>query len=150
MTRLTMIVLILMTASSCSNHHSFSVLDNEDYNEANGFNRADSIISDVGDTRDHQRTLHVIDSLEQAGELSLVKIIFYRTITYNLLGQYRTSLRLYSQLATIDVKSLTTQVDFESYIYAYNICARTLRYEALRPCPARGKQRRPQAQGCRI
>jgi len=121
-----MIVLILMTASSCSNHHSFSVLDNEDYNEANGFNRADSIISDVGDTRDHQRTLHVIDSLEQAGELSLVKIIFYRTITYNLLGQYRTSLRLYSQLATIDVKSLTTQVDFESYIYAYNNYVRVL------------------------
>ena len=119
-------MLVLMVAASCTDQKHPVASATDDFNNADGFNRADSIVSAVGDTRDFQRTLDVIDSCDQAGELSLVKTIFYRTISYNLMGQYRTSLRLYSQLAGIDVKSLTTQADLESYIYSYNNYVRVL------------------------
>ena len=65
----------------------------------------DSVIFAVFDTRDVPRTLAVIDSLEQTGELSTPRSIFYRTITYNLRGEYRKSLNYYYQLADIDVNS---------------------------------------------
>ena len=107
---------VLMTAASCTSYHNPLAAGTDSYNDADGFNHADSVVSDVSETRDHKRVLEVIDSLEQAGELSLPKIIFYRTISYNLLGQRRSSLRLYSQLADINVGTLTTKADFESYI----------------------------------
>ena len=122
---LAMITLVLLTVIGCTNRQP-SAMDADDFNNADGFNRADSIVSAVGETRDNQRSLEVIDSLDKAGELSLVKTIFYRTINYNLLGQYHTSLRIYSQLAGIDVKTLTTRADLESYIYSYNNYVRLL------------------------
>ena len=122
---LAMITLVLLTAVGCTNKQP-SPMDSDRFNYTDGFNRADSIVSAVGDMRDAHRSLEVIDSLEKAGELSLVKTIFYRTINYNLLGQSHTSLRLYSQLANIDVKTLSTQADLDSYIYSYNNYVRLL------------------------
>lgn len=78
----------------------------------------DSVIFAVFDTRDVPRTLAVIDSLEQTGELSTPRSIFYRTITYNLRGEYRKSLNYYYQLADIDVNTLDDQGDFECYNYS--------------------------------
>ena len=117
-------VLILAAAVSCSDHQTSG--NSDGFTDADGYNHADSLVSDIGDTRDFQRTLTVIDSLEQNGELSLVKTIFYRTITYNMMGQQSNSLRLYYQLASIDVSQLTTQADLESYIYSYNNYVRLL------------------------
>ena len=136
-----------MTAASCTSHHNPLAAGTDSYNDADGFNHADSVVSDVSETRDHKRVLEVIDSLEQTGELSLPKIIFYRTISYNLLGQQRSSLRLYSQLAGIDVETLTTKADFESYIYSYNNYVRVLcdlkRYDrALREANAADRKLR--------
>lgn len=91
-----------------------------------GFNNADSIVYAIGDERDFPCLLSVIDSLDEAGELSLVKTIFYRTIAYNLMGQQSTSLPLYYQLASIDVKELTTLADRDAYIYSYNNYVRLL------------------------
>lgn len=125
--RLAMMVLLVVASAGCnSGYESPLTVSSDGFNDADGFNRADSIVSVVGDTRDYQRLLDVVDSLERAGELSLVKTIFYRTITYNLMGQHRTSLRLYSQLAGIDVKELRTQIELESYIYSYNNYVRVL------------------------
>lgn len=117
-------VLILAAAVSCSDHQTSG--NSDGFTDADGYNHADSLVSDIGDTRDFQRTLTVIDSLEQNGELSLVKTIFYRTITYNMMGQQSNSLRLYYQLASIDVSQLTTQADLESNIYSYNNYVRLL------------------------
>lgn len=77
----------------------------------------DSVIFSVFDTRDVPRILAVIDSVEKAGELSRMRSIFYRTITYNQRGEYRKSLDLYYQLADIDVSALDDQGDFECYNY---------------------------------
>jgi hypothetical protein len=49
----------------------------------------DSVIFSAFDTRDIPRTLAVIDSVEKKGELSKVRGLFYRTISYNSSGQYR-------------------------------------------------------------
>ena len=114
------LLLALMATASCTSPKQPSV---EGYD---GFNRADSIVSVLGDERDQPAVLAAVDSLEQAGELSLVKTIFYRTIAYNLLGQRRTSLRLYYQLDNIDVKDLTTKAEFDFYIYSYNNYVRVL------------------------
>ena len=142
-----MTLLVLMSVANCTSHQNPLTTTSGGFNDASGFNRADSIISDVGDTRDHRRTLEVIDSLEKTGELSLPKLIFYRTISYNMLGQYRASLRLYSQLADIDVKSLTNQADMDTYIYSYNNYVRVLcdmkRYDlALREANAADRKLR--------
>ena len=112
--------LALTVAASCTDHRHPTVT--EDY----GLNRADSIVSDLGDERDQPRVLAAIDSLEQAGELSPVKTIFYRTISYNLLGLRRTSLRLYHQLDNIDFKNLTTKIEQDFYVYSYNNYVRVL------------------------
>ena len=84
----------------------------------NGYNQADSRVSDLGDRHEWQDMLVACDSLEKTGELSKVKGIFYRTIAHNLTGNYRTSLSLYYQLGDIDVKSLKTKADIDSYTYA--------------------------------
>lgn len=77
----------------------------------------DSVIFEAFGTRDVPRTLAVIDSVEKAGELSKVRSIFYRTITYNVASAYHLSMKLYSQLASIDVSELDDQGDFECYNY---------------------------------
>ena len=61
----------------------------------------DSVIFSAFDTRDIPRTLAVIDSVEKKGELSKVRGLFYRTISYNSSGQYRKSLNLYYKLADV-------------------------------------------------
>ena len=118
------LLLALIAIASCTNgkrHFSSDAFNNSD-----GFNHADSIISEIGDTRNHQRALEVIDSFQKAGELPLVRAIFYRTISLNLLGHYRSSLHLYAKLAGIDVNSLKTGADMQSYIYANNNFIRVL------------------------
>ena len=47
--------------------------------EAEELTPTDSLILAVGDTRDVPRLLAVIDSVEQRGELTLAKSIFFRT-----------------------------------------------------------------------
>lgn len=120
------VLLVAMVATGCSDDKHLSVADLEEFSEADGFNRADSIVEEVSEMRDNDLLLATIDSLEKTGELSLAKTIFYRTITYNLMGQQSTSLRLYYQLDSLDVKTLTTQADLESYVYSYNNYVRVL------------------------
>ena len=124
---LTFILLILVAVGGCTNRKQLPAIGDGGFNDAEGFNRADSIVSAIGDARDNNvRVLTVIDSLERAGELSLPKTIFYRTITYNLMGQYRTSLRLYSQLSSIDMNDIATEADLDAYLYSYNNYVRLL------------------------
>ena len=120
------IALGLIAMTGCTNRQQHLTVDGVGFNDADGFNHADSVILVVSDERDNPRLLAVIDSFEQAGELSLAKAIFYRTITYNLMGQKRTSLRLYSQLNNINVKDLVTQSDLLAYLYSYNNYVRVL------------------------
>ena len=121
---LTTILLALTIMSSCTNRNTAS--GPHKFIEDDGFTRADSIIYAIGDERDYKGTLRAIDSLEARGELPLVRTIFYRTISYNLMGQHSTSLRLYSKLASIDPKDLKTQIDLDSYICSYNNYLRVL------------------------
>ena len=124
---LTLILLILVVVGGCTNRKQLPAIGDGGFNDAEGFNRADSIVSAIGDARDNNvRVLAVIDSLEQAGELSLPKTIFYRTITYNLMGQRSKSLRLYSQLSSIDMNDLATEADLDAYLYSYNNYVRLL------------------------
>ena len=94
----------------------------------------DSLILAVGDTRDIPRLLAVIDSVEKRGELTLPKSIFYRTVAYNMQGEFRSSFELYNLLADIDVKAITDSGDLECYIYSYDNYVRLLcdmkRYDA--------------------
>ena len=98
-----------------------------DYLETEGFNHADSIIDKISDTRDYDYMLFAIDSLYNRQEISRPKYIFYRTITLNLLNKQSTSLKLYYQLDTLDMrKELRTESDIESYVYSYNNYIRML------------------------
>ena len=99
---LTTILLALIIMSSCTNRNS--ALGPHKFIDDDGFTRADSIVYAIGDIRDYKGTLRAIDSLEKRGELPLVRTIFYRTISYNLMGKHSTSLQLYSKLAGIDPK----------------------------------------------
>ena len=96
------------------------------YKDSEGYNHADSVVSDIGDERDFERLLVVTDSFERAGELTPVRAIFYKTIAYNIMGQQRNALNLYYKLAAIDVKALESQADIESYIYSYKDYVRLL------------------------
>ncbi len=126
-TLLTIILLIQAAVSGCTNRRQLPSLSSHGFNDAEGFNCADSIVAAVGDARDNnERVLAVIDSLEKTGELSLPKIIFYRTITYNLMGQRRNSLRLYSQLNSIDMSDIATEADLDAYLYSYHNYVRLL------------------------
>ena len=116
----------LIAMTGCTNRQQPLTVYGVGFNDAKGFNHADSVMSVIGDERDNPRLLAVIDSFEQAGELSLAKAIFYRTITYNMMGQNRTSLLLYSKLSHIDVKDLATQSDLLAYLYSYNNYVRVL------------------------
>lgn len=118
------LIIIILAFNAISCHHQQNRYGA--YAGTNGYNAADSIMSVYGDARDWPRVLELCDSFEQSGDISKVKGIFYRTIAYNILGQYRTSLNLYYQLAEIDMKELTTQADVESYTYAYKDYVRLL------------------------
>lgn len=115
-------LLALLAVTSCSNRQQKL----QAFADTDGYNYADSVISDIGDARDYPRLLEVTDSFVRMGELTPVRAIFYKTIAYNLMGQHRTSLQLYYQLSMIDVKTLTSQADVESYIYSYKDYVRVL------------------------
>ena len=121
-----MILLAIIIFAGCTkNKHTESAVI-YDYLETDGFNRADSIVNAISDYRDYNWMLKAIDSLNSLGELSKPKYIFYRTITLNMLNQQSTSLRMYYQLDTLDLKELKTQTDIESYVYTYNNYIRML------------------------
>ena len=104
----------MMVVAGCTapHYHSLNFVGSE------GYNHADSVVSDIGDERDFERLLVVTDSFERAGELTPIRAIFYKTIAYNIMGQQRNALNLYYKLAAIDVKALESQADIESYIYS--------------------------------
>jgi signal transduction histidine kinase len=120
------ITLGLTILIGCTNQKRGGSVVNYDYLESDGFNHADSIVNDISDTRDYEWTLRATDSLYALGELSKPKYLFYRTVTLNMLNQQSTSLRLYYQLDTLDLKELKTQTDIESYVYTYNNYIRML------------------------
>ena len=111
-----------MVVAGCTapHYHSLNFVGSE------GYNHADSVVSDIGDERDFERLLVVTDSFERAGELTPIRAIFYKTIAYNIMGQQRNALNLYYKLAAIDVKALESQADIESYIYSYKDYVRLL------------------------
>ena len=115
-------LLALLAVTSCSNRQQKL----QAFADTDGYNYADSVVSDIGDARDYPRLLAVTDSFVRMGELTPVRAIFYKTIAYNLMGQHRTSLQLYYQLSMIDVNTLTSQADVESYIYSYKDYVRVL------------------------
>ena len=102
--------------------------------EAEELTPTDSLILAVGDTRDVPRLLAVIDSVEQRGELTLAKSIFFRTVAYNMQGEYRSSFELYNLLADIDVKAIKDPSELECFVYSYDNYVRLLcdmrRYDA--------------------
>ena len=116
----TFVALVAVALSSCSLKQKRAISD-EDVR-----NHADSVVFAILDNRDMPLMLAAIDSLERLGELSKSRTIFFRTIAYNLLGKYRTSMKYYYQLGDIDVKSLTDQGDFEAYVCSYNNYLRVL------------------------
>ena len=116
------IALALLIAAGCSKHQERS----NTFVGSDGYNHADSIVSDIGDTRDFQRLLAVTDSFELAGDLTPVRGIFYKSIAYMLMGQRRSALQLFYQLPAIDVKQLKTQADIDCYIYSYKDYVRML------------------------
>ena len=115
-------LLALLAVTSCSNRQQKL----QAFADTDGYNYADSVVSDIGDARDYPRLLAVTDSFVRMGDLTPVRAIFYKTIAYNLMGQNRKSLQMYYQLAMIDVKTLTSQADVESYIYSYKDYVRVL------------------------
>ena len=123
---LAILLLALTGAVGCTHRPGPAADVSEPYHGSDGYNSADSLVDVVGDARDFERVLIIVDSLEQAGELSLPKVIFYNSIAYNILGQHRQALQLYYRLGEIDVKELTTKADLNSYIYSYNNYIRLL------------------------
>jgi signal transduction histidine kinase len=121
-TTLISILLALFVMVSCKRHNA----QLQAFADADGYNKADSLVSAIGDERDFERLLVVTDSLERKGELTEVRAIFYKTIAYNIMGQHNTSLRLYYKLANFDIKNLTCKADLESYIYSYKDYVRLL------------------------
>lgn len=119
---LIVLVLAITVMVSCTSHQPQWLA----FTDADGYNEADSIISDIGDMRNFPRLLEVTDSFEQAGVIPPVRAIFYKTIAYNIMGQRSTALSLYYQLSTLDVKEFNCQADIESYVYAYKDYVRLL------------------------
>lgn len=125
-TRLILIILAALTIAGCNKQKKAESAGIYDYHETDGFTRADSIIDKLSDLRDYDLMLRATDSLYKKGELSKSKYIFYSTITLNLLNQQLTSLKLYYQLDTLDLREIKTQTDIESYVYSYNNYIRML------------------------
>ena len=143
--KLIFITLALAALGSCEQKKQ-----NNNFESAEGYNKADSIISATSDGRNWSHFLTVVDSFEQAGDISRVKGIFYKTVAYNLMGQYRASQKLYNKLSDISVNELLTEADLESYIYSSKDYVRMLcdmrRYDrALRQ--ARNADRKLKAAG---
>ena len=124
-TRVIMLLMAALTIVGCGDKHKESA-GIYDYHETDGFTHADSIIDAASDSRDYDYMLAAIDSLNNLGELSRPKYIFYRTITLNLLNQQSTSLKMYYQLDTLNLEELRTETDIESYVYSYNNYIRIL------------------------
>ena len=116
----TFVALVAIALSGCSLKQKRAMSD-EDVR-----NHADSIVFVTLDNRDMPVMLATVDSLERLGELSKSRSIFFRTIAYNLLGKFRTSMKYYYQLGDIDVNALTDQGDFEAYVCSYNNYLRVL------------------------
>ena len=125
-TRIIILLLAAIAIASCNKNKHAESAGIYEYHETDGFNRADSIIDKLSDERDYEVMLRAIDSLYQKGEVSHPKYIFYRTITLNQLNQQLTSLKLYYQLDTLDLRQIKTQTDIESYVYSYNNYIRML------------------------
>ena len=125
-TRNIILLLAAVAIASCTNNKHAESAGIYEYHETDGFNHADSIIDHLSDERDYEAMLRAIDSLHNEGEVSHPKYVFYRTITLNLLNQQNTSLKLYYQLDTMDLKEIKTQTDIESYVYSYNNYIRLL------------------------
>lgn len=143
--RLIFITLALSTLGSCEQKQQ-----NNNFESAEGYGIADSIVSAISDERDWPKFLATCDSFQQAGDISRVKAIFYKTVAYNLMGKYRASLSLYNQLADVSVNELVTEADLESFIYSSKDYVRMLcdmrRYDrALRQ--ARNADRKLRAAG---
>lgn len=117
---LSLVALMMVAMTSCSLKQKRTI------SEDDVRNHADSVVFAPLDSRDIPLMLATIDSLDHLGELSKSRSIFFRTIAYNLLGKYRTSMKYYYLLGDIDVKTLTDQGDFESFIYTYNNYLRVL------------------------
>ena len=137
---LSIILLTAVLVMSCGEERGHRGITDE-----NQRTHVDSVIFAAFDTRDIPRTLAVIDSVERRGELSRVRSIFYRTISYNSSGKYRKSLNLYYQLADVSVSELDDQGDFECFNYTCKDYLRLLchmkRYdEALRQANAFDKK----------
>ena len=115
-----LIALAMVVVTSCKSEKKRGISD------ADVRNHADSIVFAVLDTRDIPHTLATVDSLDHLGELSKSRAVFFRTIAYNLLGKFRTSMKYYYQLGDIDVQTLTDQGDFEAYVCSYNNYLRVL------------------------
>ena len=113
-------MIALVAVMGCAKHQSLPATTDD------GYNIADSIVSDIGDARDFSRLIEVTDSFERIGELPEVRAIFYKSVAYNLMGQHRHALSLYYQLSKIDVRELTSQADLESYTYSYKDYVRLL------------------------
>lgn len=111
--RLIFITLALSTLGSCEQKKQ-----NNNFEAADGYGIADSIVSAISDERDWPKFLATCDSFQQTGDISRVKAIFYKTVAFNLMGKYRASLSLYNQLADVNVSELITEADLESYIYS--------------------------------
>ena len=103
LSRLTVIAVVLITAVCCTDRPK-SV--GNGYVNDDGYNHADSIVSDIGDQRDFQKLLVVVDSFQQTGDLSLVKCIFYKTIAYNIMGQQSSSLSISKTILRLHICSL--------------------------------------------
>ena len=125
-TQILIALLAMLAIAGCKKHEHSESAGIYEYHETDGFNRADSIIDKISDTREYDYMLFAIDSLNNIGELSKTKYLFYRTITLNLINQQLQSLKLYYQLDTLDLKQIKTQTDIESYVYTYNNYVRML------------------------
>ena len=68
--RLIIIMLTMMILVGCADRQQPSVT-----NET-GYSSADSIISDIGDTRNFERLIEITDSFERTGDISEVRAIF--------------------------------------------------------------------------
>ena len=115
-----LVALAMVAVTSCQSEKKRGISD------VDVRNHADSVVFAVLDTRDIPHTLATVDSLDRLGELSKSRAVFFRTIAYNLMGEYRTSMKYYYQLGDIDVQTLTDQGDFEAYVCSYNNYLRVL------------------------
>lgn len=118
-----LLIFITLSILTISCHHKQKTLS---YVEADGYSEADSILGAISDSRDWPKLMATCDSFEQAGDITKVKSIFYKTVVLNIQGKYRTSLGLYNKLADVNTKDLKTESDLECYIYTYKDYVRML------------------------